>query len=281
MTPSTYIQELAAAITRQEDLTDAEAKKVLYELALRVYALVLADLPETRFERYMAWPELRRRIVPLLLEANDRINQIVYNGLIATEAQVIDPVSSYFSLGDNLLRPRPVTEVLDNTTVVGQPLSRMFVRSPQTGLSPFVNQLLQLLERSVIASFFQDPTTAEVAQKVVGARTRAGIETPVVTKGTVANAWRERVKSIVAAAYWQTLPAAQERATSLANAPVPLGQQPPRRPVAWRWNAVLDPLTCPICRPLHNTTAPYPAAFPKGAPPLHPQCRCITLPVFA
>lgn len=281
MTPSAYVRELAAAITRQEDLTDAEAKDVLFQLALRVYALVLADLPDTRFERYMAWPSLRRRIIPLLLDANDQIAQLVFSRLTATEAQVLEPISGYFRLPDGRLTPRTVTDVLDNTVVVGTSMASMFLRSPQTGLSPFVNQLLQLLERSVIASFFQDPTTPEVAQKVVGARIRSGIETPVVTKGTVANAWRERLKSIVAAAYWQTVTAAQERATALANEPVALGQKPPRRPVAWRWNAILDPVTCPVCRPLHNTTAPAPALFPNGAPPLHPQCRCITLPVFA
>ncbi len=43
MNSEAYLRELAAAITQQEDITDAEAKEVLYELALRIYALLLAQ----------------------------------------------------------------------------------------------------------------------------------------------------------------------------------------------------------------------------------------------
>jgi hypothetical protein len=280
MTAEQYLRDLASAITQQEDLTDQQAKDILLELALRIYALLQAELPTTRFERYLAWPTLRRKAIPLVLEASDRIALIVFNGLIAAETQVITPVSGYFNLPAGGITPRPVTQVLDETEVVGTRMSSMFVRSAQTGLSPFVSQLLQLLERTVLSSFMQEVNNAQLAQKIVGTRTRAGIETPVITKGTVANAWRERLKSIVAAAYWQTVASGHERATAAADAPVPLTQEPPRRPIAWRWIAILDPVTCPVCRPLHNTRAPTPRSFPKGPPPLHPQCRCITLPIF-
>lgn len=275
MTNADYLRELATAITRQEDLSDDEAQQVLYELALRIYALLLRRLPENRFERYLRWPELRRQIVLWLLEANDLLAAAVYNRLIATETLVLAPTAKLFRLPDGELRPRLVTQVMDETLVVGTSVSRLFTRNPTTGLSPWVTQMLQLLERSVISQFFQDPPTNVVAQKVVGVRTRAGKEVPVVSKGTVANAWRERQRNIVAAALWGTVAPAAQRAAALA------ADTGTARVTGWRWNAILDPKTCPVCRPLHQTTAPTPRAFPNGAPPLHPRCRCVVLPVLA
>jgi hypothetical protein len=275
MTNADYLRELATAITRQEDLSDDEAQQVLYELALRIYALLLRRLPENRFERYLRWPELRRQIILWLLEANDLLANTVYNRLIGTETLVLKPTSQLFQLPEGVLQPRPVTQVLDQTLVVGTSVSRLFARNASTGLSPWVTQMLQLLERSVISMFFKDPPTTDVAQKVVGVRTQAGREVPVVNKGSVANAWRERQRNITAAALWGTVAPAAQRAAALA------AESGGLRVTGWRWNAVLDPKTCPVCRPLHNTTAPTPQAFPNGAPPLHPRCRCVVLPILA
>lgn len=270
MTPEEYIRELAQAITQQEDLTDAEARDVLYELALRIYALLLAQLPGTRFERYMMWPQLRRQILPWLFQANDTLAQLLYSRVAATETLVLPTVGRMFDLETGRLQPRPITQVLDETRVVGTSLSRLFTPAPVTGITPFVSQLLQLLERSVISMFFDDPSTPQVAQKVVGSRTSGGREVPVVTRGTVANAWRERFRSITAAVLWAPVTPAAQRAATIART---TGVQ-----VEWRWNAVLDPRTCPRCRPLHGRVELEPDAFPEGPPPLHPLCRCVLIP---
>jgi hypothetical protein len=284
VTEDEFLRELAVAITRQEDITNAAARDVLYELALRIYALLLRDLPATRFERYLRWPELRRQIMVWLMEANDLLRESLFSRLIATETLILPPIQRYYRLLDGALQPRPVTEVLDATRVVGSSVAQLFTPRPPRGLTPFALQLLQLLERSVIGTFFNDPTTAEVAQKVVGTRTSAGRDFPVVTKGTVANAWAERYRSISAAALWATVTPAQTRAAQVlaaaANQPILPGATPPAAVRQWRWNAVLDPRTCPVCRPLHRTLAPTPQAFPGGPPPLHPACRCIVLPEF-
>ena len=272
MTPKAYINQLAQAITRQEDLTDAEARDVLYELALRIYALLLGQLPDTRFERYMMWPQLRRQIIPWLFQANDVLAQLLFSRVTAMETLVLPTVEQMFLLEAGQLQARPVTQVLDETRIVGTRLSRLFTPAAVTGITPFVSQLLQLLERSVISQFFDDPTTAQVAQKVVGVRTRSGREVPVVTKGTVANAWRERFRSITAAALWAPVTPAAQRAADVAQATGVVQQ------VQWRWNAVLDPKTCPRCRPLHGRVEDTPSGFPEGAPPLHPLCRCVLIP---
>jgi len=272
MTPEEYLRELAAAISQQEDITDAEARDVLYELALRIYALLLAQLPPTRFERYLQWPQIRRQLLPWLFQANDVLAQLLLSRVTAMETLVLGPVERMFSLPPGQLQARPVTQVLDETRVVGVRLSRLFTPAPVTGVTPFVTQLLQLLERSVIGMFFDDPTTAQVAQKVLGVRTQAGREVPVVSKGTVANAWRERFRSITAAVLWAPTTPAAQRAAELALAGGLITQ------VQWRWNAVLDPKTCPRCRPLHNRVENSPEDFPEGPPPLHPLCRCVLIP---
>ena len=47
MNSEAYLRELAAAITQQEDITDAEAKDVLYELALRMRSYLRRGLSGT------------------------------------------------------------------------------------------------------------------------------------------------------------------------------------------------------------------------------------------
>ncbi len=46
--------------------------------------------------------------------------------------------------------------------------------------------------------------------------------------------------------------------------------------VVRRWDASIDGRVCPICRELHNTTAPVNGTFPGGydGAPAHPNCRC-------
>ena len=274
MTPDEYLRELAQAITRQEDLNDSEARDVLFELALRIYALLLRELPEERLERYLRWRQLRTRITLELLAVNDTIATQVFNRLAAVELLVTDVARRYFDLPVGSLAPRQLTEVLDTTRVVGVPVSGLFIRNPRTGLSPFVTQLLQLLERSVVGSFFLDPPTPDVAAKVIGSRTSGGRQVPVAAKGTVANNWRERLQSIVAAALWASVQSAAERAAAAAAA----SGAPERQLLEWRWNAVLDPKTCPVCRPLDGRIEQQIDDFPQGPPPLHPRCRCVLIP---
>lgn len=278
MTPDEYLRDLAQAITRQEDLSDEESRDVLFELALRIYALLLRELPEDRLERYMRWRQIRARVTLDLLALNDNFAAQLFSRLAAAELQVSDIARTYFQLPVGALTPRPITQVLDTTRVVGVPVSSLFVRNPRTGTTPFVVQMLQLLERSVVGMFFTDPPTAEVAAKVIQTRTSAGRQVPVAAKGTVANNWRERLQSIVAAALWSTVQPAAERAAAAVEAQA----QDRVGPVLlqWRWNAVLDPKTCPVCRPLDGRIENSPGDFPQGPPPLHPRCRCVLIPVL-
>lgn len=225
-------------------------------------------------ERYMAWTALRAQLLTELESAAARLGETLYSRLTAAEQLVQAPVAQLYALPAQALVPRPVTELLDATVVLGAPISRLFTPDPRSGSSPFALQLLRLLERSLLPIFFQELPTQVAAERVIGTRTTAGIVTPVPRRGTVANAWVERYRAIVAAALWSVVTPAQLRAVSA------VALTGAAAPVAWQWNAILDPRTCPICRPLDGAIAPTPDAFPRGAPPLHPLCRCIVLPLF-
>lgn len=269
MTNEEFIRALAEALTRLEDATNAEARDILYELALRIYALLATRLPEGQLERVLAWPRLREALLPLLASANDGLTQLLLSRVAAAEAVVLEPVGLRYGVS---VTPRPVQEVLDAAVVLGTPLPQLFARPPGGGSSAFMAQLLRLLERSIVPLLQTEATTEAIARRVIERRTRAGRATPLATKGTVANAWRERFRAITSAAIWSVVTPAQLRAAAFGD--------DERSAERWEWRAVLDPRTCPVCRPLDNTRAATPEGFPEGPPPLHPLCRCIVVPLF-
>jgi len=272
MTPSAYLRELASAITRAEDVTDEEAQQVLFELALRIYALLQSRLPATSFERQLAWPQIRRELLPLLVEASDRIYVLLFSRLTPTEVAILRSTVRFYGFGERVLPPRRLAEVTARTEVLRTPLATLFTPAA-TGVPPFAAQLLRLLERSVLAAILRGDATSDVAATVIGTRTRSGRTTGVARKGTVANAWRERTRAVVAAALWGLVAPSQERVATAATAEGVTT-------TTWRWVAILDPRTCPVCRPLDGVTAAHPRDFPSGPPPLHPLCRCVVIPTY-
>jgi len=267
MTSEEYIRALAVAVTRLEDETDRDAKSALFELALRIRALI-ATLPEGQLERQIVYPKLRERFATELQNTSNRIFAIFRSRLVQAEVAATTTAANLFDLP--ALAPRDLGDILRETRIQTQTLLTLFSPSPGGGLSPFGRQLLRLLDRSVQSRFMQNVTTADIADVVIGVRFRKGEQLPVVGKGTVANAWRFRLKGLVAAAFWAMAYNAQQRAAPASTRPIS----------RWRWNAVLDPKTCPVCRPLDGKEAGTPEAFPKGPPPLHPFCRCVLIPIY-
>lgn len=263
-----FIRALAQALTPLEDATDAEVRQIIYELAARIYALLLFELPEGQLERQLSWPQLRQRIIGLLGGVNDAIAQLLFSRIAGAEAVVTDPVAERYGVS---VRPRPVTEALDNAMVLGASIPQLFTRPPDSDVSPFMLQLLRLLERSVMPLMMSDASTDAIGRRVIERRMRGGRAIPIGSRGTVANAWRERVKAITSAALWSVVTPAQLRASSMVDRATEEG---------WEWRAILDPRTCPVCRPLDGTRAREPEDFGEGPPPLHPFCRCIVVPLF-
>lgn len=257
-----YVRALALLIPREEDLADTEIRPLLLALALRIRAAILT-LPESPLARQLEYPRLRTTLLPQIEATSARIYTILRTHLPTMERESATAASALLNTPPQ--PPRPLPQLLTETRIRAQSIASLF--APRgTQVSEFTAQLLRLLDKTIQAAFFRNDPTAEIAARIVTTRRNR----PTFTKGTVANAWRFRTKGIIAAAFWSIAYTTQQRAA--ATSPTPI--------TSWRWNAILDPRTCPICRPLHNTTAPTPAAFPSGPPPLHPLCRCIVLPNF-
>jgi len=255
-----YIRALALLIPREEDLTDTEIRPLLLALALRIRNLILT-LPESPLARQLEYPRLRTTLLPQIQTTSTRIYTILRNHLSPVERSATTAAAALLDSPPQL--PRPLPELLTDTRIRSQSLLALF--APRgTQISDFAAQLLRLLDKTIQAAIFRNDPTAEIATRIVTTRRNR----PTFTKGTVVNSWRARTKAITAATFWSIAYTAQQRAAATSPTPITF----------WTWNAILDPRTCPICRPLHNTTAPIPAAFPQGPPPLHPSCRCVILP---
>jgi SPP1 gp7 family putative phage head morphogenesis protein len=268
MTNQEYIRQLAQAITRQEDLTDNEARDVLLELALRIRALLLT-LPEGNFARELEYPRIRRRLAQEAERASTQVFSLLRARLQTVEQTSLRIGSDLFEVTTPIARP--LGTLLEQTRIQTRSLLTLFTPSPVTGISPFAEQLVRLVDRSIRAAFLRAATTADLLQQLVPTRTRAGRQIPLFARGTLPNSWRSRLKSIAAAAFWTIAFSAQQRAAAIA----------PRQIIGWRWDAILDPKTCPICRPLDGEIRPTPDAFPQGPPAVHPLCRCVLLPIYA
>ena len=267
MTNEALLRELALAITRQEDVNDEEARAILFELALRIYALLL-QLPSGQLQRQIAWPQLRERILLELIGVTRQLGLLLFSRVAAIELDLQRIYATYF--GITALEPRPITQVLDTTRVLGTPINELFTPAG-TGIPPFAQQLLRLIERSIVSGLLTETPTPELAAKVIQPQTRGGVTAGVARRGTVANAWRERYKAITAGALWALVEPTAQRYAAITD----------RQVTEWEWVAVLDPRTCPICRPLDGIRVPAPELFPNGPPPLHPLCRCVVTPRFS
>ena len=262
MTEDEYLLALARALTRAEDLLTTEARPLLLELAARIRALLLSSFaPATSAQlRAFLYSQLRPQILALL----QPLTATYLNRLLALLPDLHTSLrttnAAYFSVPQTDLTAPTAAALLASAQILRRPASTLLTPTP-SGISPLTLQLERLLDTTVQAAILRDEPTPTILDLITTSRT-------TIRKGTVTNAWLDRLGATSAALLWSLNPPIQQEAATLT----------PNPPTTWRWNAVLDPKTCPICRPLHNTVAPSPTDFPSGPPPLHPRCRCVILP---
>ncbi len=275
MTEDEYLLALARAITSREDLIAAEVRPLLLELALRIRALLFQSLGQSTSQplRALLYNQLRPQILALLQQLADR-----YYAQIRTALPELYPLlastHARFARVSTTPQTPPLGDLLAGATVLNRSARDLLAPGP-TGISPLTLQLERLLDTTIQPALLRELPTAKLLPSVVAVRTSNGTETgtltPLVRKGTVLNAWLDRLGATTAALLWSLNDPIQQEVVQVSDTP----------PDFYRWNAILDPKTCPICIPLDGTTAPTPQAFPNGAPPVHPRCRCITVPVFS
>lgn len=267
MTEQELLTALARALTRREDLLRSELRPQILELILRIRALLLQSFAPTASAplRSFLYAQLRPEILALIQPFTNTYYTSIRAILPEVHADLRRINAAYFNITPDALPTPTLTALLTSATILNRSASALLSPSPN-GISPLTLQMERLLDTSVQAAILRDEPNDRLASLLL-TTTNAG---PAIRKGTVANAWVERLRATNSALLWSLVPSVQTEAAALADPP----------PRAWRWNAILDPDTCPICRPLHKTLAATPEDFPHGPPPLHPLCRCIPIPVW-
>jgi hypothetical protein len=274
VTEDQYLFQLARLLTRREDQIRSEVRGPLLEVLLRLRALLLTlfapgtSAPLRSFLYAQLRPQIRTTIQPL---ANAYFT-LIRTALPPVHTDLRTLNTTFFRLPPNTFPTPTLTLLLTGATVLKRPARTLLAPGP-TGLSPLTLQLERLLDASIQAAILRDAPAEAVATLLLTGTTSR----PTIRKGTVANAWLDRLTATTSSLLWSLNPPLQQEA---ATASTSLPSAVDRPLTGWRWNAVLDPKTCPICRPLHNTLAATPDDFPSGPPPLHPYCRCVTIPLY-
>lgn len=260
MTDEQLIEALARLLTRTEDRTAAELTPLLQQLALRIRALLLTLPTEGDVVRTILYNNLRPRLLPLLQDFTTAYYAALRFALPPLATDLERTIARYLNVTPQ--PPRSLQELLTTATVLSRPANTLLAPGPN-GISPFTLQLERLLNTSIRAALFRGTRTPAIADLITPQNTRRR-----PARGTVANAWLDRTTATTASIFWSLVTPTTQQAARTSDNPVSV----------WIWNAVLDPRTCPICRPLDGTTASDPRSFPNGPPPLHPYCRCIIIP---
>lgn len=266
-----HLEALARLIAGAEDRLAAALRPQVLELSLQLRQLLAQLGPSTApAVRALLYSRLRPQILALLqrLLVNPYYAAL-RESLLAVEPRLLPLAEKLLRLPRATLAPSPLEALLAGTSVLGRPTSALLAPDG-SGISPLTLQLERLLNTTVqSATLREEPLTALLSAVGPERTPRNG----AVPKGTAANAIYDRLQATGAAVLWSL------NTNTVARAAREAGIND-LAPTGWRWNAVLDPRTCPVCRPLHDTFAPEITDFELGPPPLHPRCRCVLLPQF-
>lgn len=266
-TPEGYVRQLGREIRPLE----ARIARELYEPLLNAFAqirAVLSLLPDDGLSRRLQYQQLRPSIEAALVPLNDNLAATLALEIWGFQSRARQLAAQW--LGDAELENEAPAALMQRVRYLRFTLSAYFERrSP----SQFMREILRLVDRAVERGILEGTPTAEILQRVLPEAMRGPRRSLVIRKGTVVNAVRARIDAVVAAALWQTYTGQAERVWAR-----PLAAEEGRATVMWEWSAVLDPRTCPICAPLDGQRRARLADFPV-LPQVHPNCRCVVLPV--
>jgi SPP1 gp7 family putative phage head morphogenesis protein len=263
-----YILRLLIELGSIEKRVMGYVRPALLKAMLLVRKLVIA-LPENALTRQLRWRISRTGMIEPLGIYNDEFASALGKALAILEPEARARAAEYLNIKLPAMSPRPIPFVLNDTRVLEQSLSEMFSRANAQGASPFMRQHMREIDRIVEGGILAQKTSEEIANDIVAKVVRVSGPSFVSRAGTVFNRMRARAEAIIANAVW-AVSHQQEQAV----------WQPVLDPgtTRWQWNAVLDPRTCPRCAPLDGEIRDNVGDFPYR-PPVHPNCRCVILPV--
>jgi SPP1 gp7 family putative phage head morphogenesis protein len=233
---------LARLLEREEQQLVEDLQPLIRRVVAQLGELI-EELPASSPSRDLAWQQAQPALEVLLGQVNDELRR----ELGATLAGLQQPVRAHaltLARGSTDLPVRSGAELLRRVRMSDQAIADWFRRQSP---SRWMVGLRDGIDRAVRAGWQRDASAKALAREV-GLAARQLITAAIET--------------IARTAVWD---AANQEVTAVWGAD--------RR---FKYVAILDAKTCPICRPFADQEGTL-SELPD--PPLHPRCRCVRLPV--
>jgi hypothetical protein len=237
-----------AWLNRLEEMLTAEEKALLEDMTLVVAEVVdgieglVEDLPADSPSRDIAWLSAQPALEQLVGKLNDKLKGELGSTLVGLQRPVREHATQ-LAAGDTTAPLLAAGALLARTRMSDASIAAWLERKSP---SRWMTNLQNSIGNAVRSGWQRDAAGRELAREV-GAAVQQLIATAIET--------------IARTAIWDFATTEQEAVWD------PEGQ--------WKYLAVLDPSTCPICRPWANQEG---ARNELPEVPQHPRCRCVVVP---
>jgi hypothetical protein len=260
---------LLLALAREtEKKVNTPVRRRLTEVMRRLRRLIQRMSP-TGMLRQVEWTRLSPQVVPLLEEIVQSMRVYLLPSLQQLLPDVQDAAFDYqqnFVEEVSMAELRPKTQAELMTTIhTGTGITLLTMIGKARAGSRLARSMAKDLDRMVRSQILAEATTQEISDKVIKLMQSKGELKAVLNTGSYANQMWNRLTATTAGAVWHLVNTGLNE--TWQDLPVK----------GWYWNSRLDPITCPVCRPLHLQKRATPSAFP-AQPPIHPNCRCSIIP---
>ena len=272
---------LLLALSQQTERQINSAVRPKLTDAMRKIRRLIQQMSPTGQFRGLEWNVLAPQALPILEEITVTLRNSMLPEIQTLLPEVQDAAYDY-SLPEETepqqLQPVSQQQLLNTLQIAGAG-ALLTMMGNRAGPNRYTLGMANDLSKTVRGMILGEKTTQEISDKVLKLLTNRGKVVAKINTGSYANQMWARSKNTVAAVVWDGV--SQQLMESWKDVSA----------TRWRWNARLDPATCPICRPLSGKILPKPvrvrmtrwgiqAPGVPGYPPIHANCRCSILPLL-
>tara|TARA_B100000902_G_scaffold261644_1_gene247931 strand:- start:1890 stop:2699 length:810 start_codon:yes stop_codon:yes gene_type:complete len=250
--------------SRIEARLEQEVRPVLRFAMLELRQLIEQISPTGQFRIY-EWQQIQPLALPILSTITSVLRVQIPPELEAIRPRIQKAAAEYVNQPAPVVAPISNQELLKKVVIGGITLNAI-LGTPGVSNRLTIN-MARDLDRMVRTSLFKELPTTEIANKVVRTLERNGRTIAQIRKGSYGNQILNRTNNTITAAVWDI---ANKTARDFWEDSAAPGQE-------WMWLATLEN-TCQLCLPYHRVTKPSLNDFP-ALPKVHPNCRCVVVPV--
>ena len=261
-------EKLLVALLALSKRVERELMKRLnptYIKAMMQLRKLVLELEREGLIRGLQWDRLRSRVIDILRPIFAQLRVELPDLLLTLDPAVVRTIARILEIDPPPFDERTREEIMRDTRFVQKRLIDIIgdgILVPGT----LYTQMFNDLDKTIRTEFLKDSPTNVIADKIIVTQRRFGRNIPKIKTGSYANRENNLILATVIGAAWAVVNKNAEKMFDL----VPARQ--------WEWVAILDPKTCPICRPLDGMRRDSPSDFPHDIP-VHPRCRCLIVPI--